>query len=103
MRTSFHLATASSSRLAALLLVASALAASSVHGFNDADARSKSVYQLVTDRFAVTSSSGAPACNVSERAYCGGQWAAIGKHLSYIQGMGFDTSEFARLPRPEVL
>lgn len=74
----------------ALLLLAGP---TSTHAFSDADARSKSVYQLVTDRFALTSSSPS-ACNVSARSYCGGQWAGIGDHLQYIQGMGFDTSEF---------
>ncbi|ODN78734.1 hypothetical protein L202_04298 [Cryptococcus amylolentus CBS 6039] len=57
----------------------------------DADAmRSRSVYQVVTDRFArATGSTG--ACVEADRKYCGGTWSAITDHLDYIQGMGFDT------------
>ena len=68
------------------------LGALTTHAFNDEEARSKSVYQIVTDRFAVTESS-APACNATERKYCGGSWQGVSQHLDYIQGMGFDTSE----------
>lgn len=57
----------------------------------DADAmRSRSVYQVVTDRFARNSSSTGD-CNVADRTYCGGTWSALADKLDYIQGMGFDT------------
>lgn len=51
--------------------------------------RTRSIYQLFTDRFAVSNGS-APACNVGERLYCGGTWKGVQSQLPYIQGMGFD-------------
>lgn len=57
----------------------------------DANAmRSRSVYQVITDRFARNSSSTGD-CNVADRKYCGGTWSALAEKLDYIQGMGFDT------------
>jgi len=53
------------------------------------DWRSRSIYQLVTDRFALTDGSG-PACNTDDRKYCGGTYQGIINHLDYIQNMGFD-------------
>ena len=52
--------------------------------------RGRSVYQLVTDRFALPNTS-TSTCNTSDQKYCGGTWSAITQHLDYIQGMGFDT------------
>ncbi|WWD19067.1 hypothetical protein CI109_103525 [Kwoniella shandongensis] len=52
--------------------------------------RSKSVYQLVTDRFA-RNSSVTTTCNAADRKYCGGTWSAVAGQLDYIKGMGFDT------------
>jgi len=52
--------------------------------------RQRSVYQLVTDRFALPNN-GTAACDASEAKYCGGTWQAIIGHLDYIKGMGFDT------------
>lgn len=49
--------------------------------------RSRNVYQLLTDRFAVTS--GNPPCsNLGD--YCGGSFRGITEQLDYIQSMGFD-------------
>ncbi|EIW67260.1 hypothetical protein TREMEDRAFT_33638 [Tremella mesenterica DSM 1558] len=56
-----------------------------------ASMRPRSVYQLVTDRFALPSSSSSTSCNPSDRKICGGTWAAIEDHLDYIQQMGWDT------------
>ena len=54
--------------------------------------RSRSVYQVVTDRFALPNSTASSTpCNVSNRQYCGGTWAGIQSKLDYIKGMGFDT------------
>jgi alpha-amylase len=66
-----------------LALPASALDASSM--------RARSVYQVVTDRFALPSNSTTQACSTSAREYCGGTWAGITNKLDYIKGMGFDT------------
>ncbi|TFY83801.1 hypothetical protein EWM64_g220 [Hericium alpestre] len=51
--------------------------------------RGKSIYQLVTDRFAVANDS-APLCDTAARKHCGGSWKGITNHLDYIQNMGFD-------------
>lgn len=53
------------------------------------DWQSRSIYQVVTDRFATTDGSG-PACNTADRKYCGGTFKGITNHLDYIQNMGFD-------------
>ncbi|KAF9221280.1 glycoside hydrolase family 13 protein [Gyrodon lividus] len=56
--------------------------------------RSRSIYQVVTDRFALQDVSDGTAynmpCNTSALQYCGGTWRGIIDHLDYIQGMGFD-------------
>ena len=46
----------------------------------------RSIYQLLTDRFARTSNTG--NCNYS--TYCGGNYKGIQNKLDYIKGMGFD-------------
>ena len=48
--------------------------------------KSRSIYQILTDRFARTSSGG--SCSLSK--YCGGNYQGVIKHLDYIKGMGFD-------------
>eukprot|EP01084_Bolivina_argentea_P226656 382831_1 len=50
--------------------------------------KSRSIYQLLTDRFAKTSGSSS-ACNDLSK-YCGGTFKGIQNHLSYIQKLGFD-------------
>ncbi|KAF8920808.1 GH13 alpha-amylase precursor [Mucidula mucida] len=54
-----------------------------------ADWRARSIYQIVTDRFATTNHSVA-TCDPQALKYCGGTWQGIAKHLDYIQNMGFD-------------
>lgn len=51
--------------------------------------QAKSIYQVVTDRFATSDLSG-PPCDTTQRRYCNGTWTGITKKLDYIQGMGFD-------------
>lgn len=72
-----------SSALLSALLAAPAFAASA------SDWQTRSIYQLVTDRFAVSDDSG-PKCDTSDRVYCGGSFKGIVNHLDYIQNMGFD-------------
>ena len=48
--------------------------------------KSRSIYQILTDRFARTSDTG--YCNLG--AYCGGNYQGLIKQLDYIKGMGFD-------------
>lgn len=50
--------------------------------------KSRSVYQLITDRFARTDANNAQCDNFGN--YCGGTFKGIQNNLDYIQGMGFD-------------
>ena len=70
--------------LSVALLLTTTLAAS------PAEWRSRSIYQLLTDRFARTDGSTTATCDTASGIYCGGTWAGIIKKLDYIQGMGFD-------------
>lgn len=45
--------------------------------------------QVLTDRFAKTSSSSTSACS-DLSSYCGGTWKGMEQRLDYIQGLGFD-------------
>ncbi|KDN72122.1 putative glycosylhydrolase family 13-2 [Colletotrichum sublineola] len=53
----------------------------------------QSIYQVMTDRFALAAVNDEPylprSCNVSAQTYCGGTWKGIESQLDYIQGMGF--------------
>lgn len=49
--------------------------------------RSQSIYQVLTDRFALTNGSTSQPCGVG--SYCGGTWQGIINKLDYIKGMGF--------------
>ncbi|KAJ4483787.1 glycoside hydrolase family 13 protein [Lentinula aciculospora] len=51
--------------------------------------RSRSIYQVMTDRFARTDGSTTAACDSSSTSYCGGSWKGIESKLDYIQGMNF--------------
>ncbi|GME28447.1 hypothetical protein GTA08_BOTSDO06744 [Neofusicoccum parvum] len=51
--------------------------------------RSRSIYQVLTDRFARTDGSTTASCNTQDRQYCGGTYQGIVNKLDYIQGMGF--------------
>lgn len=52
------------------------------------DWRSRSIYQLLTDRYARSDRSDSPCANLSN--YCGGTFEGIRKNLDYIKAMGFD-------------
>jgi alpha-amylase len=53
------------------------------------DWRGRTIYQVLTDRFARTKDSKA-GCDVVHGMYCGGTWKGIERKLDYIQGMNFD-------------
>ena len=61
--------------------------------------RGRSIYEVVTDRFARTDGSTTVACNTADRKFCGGTWRGIINKLDYIQGMGFDAVCTASRPR----
>ena len=50
--------------------------------------KSRSIYQLLTDRFAQDNKDLKIECNLSN--YCGGTFNGILQHIDYIKGMGFD-------------
>jgi alpha-amylase len=50
--------------------------------------KSRSIYQIITDRFARTDGDVTPCDNLGD--YCGGTFKGIQNNLDYVQGMGFD-------------
>lgn len=53
------------------------------------DWRSRSIYEVVVDRFALTNGSTTSPCPYGTQQYCGGTFQGIINQLDYIQGMGF--------------
>lgn len=51
--------------------------------------RSRSIYQVVTDRFAKSDGSTTAPCDPGLGEYCGGTWQGLIDHLDYVEGMGF--------------
>ena len=60
------------------------------HAASAAQWKTRSIYQVLTDRYARTDGSITAACDAGYLGYCGGTWAGITSKLDYIQGMGFD-------------
>jgi len=58
--------------------------------------RSRSIYQIITDRFWRTDGSTEQCADV--RAYCGGTWKGIEDKLDYIKGLGFDAIWISPIP-----
>ena len=67
--------------------IAAAIAAVAAAGDTSAW-KQRSVYQLLTDRFAKDSAGGNACTDLTH--YCGGTFAGLERELDYIQGMGFD-------------
>ncbi|KZT55581.1 glycoside hydrolase family 13 protein [Calocera cornea HHB12733] len=75
-----------------LTAVTLALWARQAYAASASDWQKRTVYQVMTDRFALPpaqDSTGA-ACDTGAQLPCGGTWAGIENHLDYIQAMGFD-------------
>ncbi|PFH49092.1 glycoside hydrolase family 13 protein [Amanita thiersii Skay4041] len=51
--------------------------------------RSRSVYQIITDRYALPSGSDLTKCDPGQQTWCGGTWKTIRQNLDYIQNAGF--------------
>ncbi|KAG8983820.1 hypothetical protein FRB90_005717 [Tulasnella sp. 427] len=78
-------------RLAVSLIGLSTLLPSLAAAATAEEWRSRSIYQVITDRFALPSGAGIDpgACNPAQAKFCGGNWQSIIQNLDYIQGMGF--------------
>ena len=50
--------------------------------------KSRTIYELLTDRFAKSGEDNKQYCDLSN--YCGGTFQGIQQHLDYISGMGFN-------------
>ncbi|KAJ5899751.1 hypothetical protein N7495_004495 [Penicillium taxi] len=61
----------------------------SAFGATPEEWRTRSIYFLLTDRFARTDGSTTATCVSKMGQYCGGSWQGIIDQLDYIQGMGF--------------
>ncbi|KAJ7184194.1 alpha-amylase [Mycena filopes] len=51
--------------------------------------RTRSIYQIITDRFALEPGAVVSECNLADQTWCGGTWNAIRANLDYIQRAGF--------------
>ncbi|KAM0718307.1 hypothetical protein Q7P37_006639 [Cladosporium fusiforme] len=52
--------------------------------------RNKTIYQVMTDRFAIPAGKTVDKCDPTLGTHCGGTWRGITEHLDYIQEMNFD-------------
>lgn len=77
------------------LFIASTALTSAVLAADAADWRSRSIYQLLTDRFSRPDGSTTAPCVTEDRRYCGGTFQGIIKQLDYIQRMGFTAVSLA--------
>eukprot|EP01106_Pelomyxa_sp_JSP_P018331 TRINITY_DN82_c0_g1_i5.p1 TRINITY_DN82_c0_g1~~TRINITY_DN82_c0_g1_i5.p1 ORF type:complete len:363 (-),score=35.91 TRINITY_DN82_c0_g1_i5:581-1669(-) len=74
-------------RFGLLVLLAVVCARGQAGGHSASEWKSRTIYQLLTDRFA-TADGSSPSCSLS--SYCGGKFYGVQRMLSYITGMGFD-------------
>ncbi|KAF8919512.1 glycoside hydrolase family 13 protein [Mucidula mucida] len=51
--------------------------------------RGRSLYQIITDRYALPQGSDLDACDPGKQDYCGGTWNTIRENLDYIHNAGF--------------
>ena len=59
--------------------------------------KTRTIYQLLTDRFARTDGSSNYCGDLSK--YCGGTYKGIIDNLDYITGMGFDAIWISPIPK----
>ncbi|CDO69036.1 Glycoside Hydrolase Family 13 protein [Trametes cinnabarina] len=53
------------------------------------DWRKRSIYQIITDRYALPQGADLNACDPAKQTFCGGTWNTIKDNLDYIQNAGF--------------
>ncbi|CAL1703970.1 unnamed protein product [Somion occarium] len=51
--------------------------------------RGRSIYQIITDRFALPEGADPTQCNPGDQTFCGGTWNTIRENLDYVQNAGF--------------
>lgn len=71
------------------------IALRAAHALTPAEWRSQSIYQVLTDRFALTDGSTGACSDLND--YCGGTWQGIINKLDYIQNMGFTAVRSTRV------
>lgn len=74
-------------KLTLVLAAAASLTSLVSAGPGTAEWASRSIYQVMTDRFARSDGSSTECADVEK--YCGGTWIGLINQLDYIQGMGF--------------
>ena len=82
------------------LFVAFAALFNTVQSATPAEWRSRSIYQVFTDRFARTDLSTTATCASCYNGYCGGTWQGIISMLDYIQVRVCDTVQVHLLTGP---
>ncbi|KAH8108459.1 alpha-amylase [Phellopilus nigrolimitatus] len=60
-----------------------------VRAANASEWRSRSIYQIIVDRYALPDGADPTACNTADQTWCGGTWNTISANLDYIQNAGF--------------
>ena len=78
-------------------LFAGAILAAVAAAKNADEWKSRTVYQLLTDRFARTDGSTDKCTDLHN--YCGGTFKGIQDNLDYIAGMGFDAIWISPIPK----
>ncbi|KAF8163067.1 glycoside hydrolase family 13 protein [Crassisporium funariophilum] len=51
--------------------------------------RGRSIYQILTDRYALPQGSNPNSCDPAQQTWCGGTWNTIRENLDYVQKAGF--------------
>lgn len=75
-------------RVLVVFLIASSMFAGFVQSADANAWRSRTVYQVLTDRFWRSNGDSSSGCNL--RSYCGGDFTGLGQKLQYIKDLGFD-------------
>lgn len=83
-------------RAAPVSIVFLAILAVSMAAHSTQEWKSRTIYQVITDRFARTDGSNFP-CNDLHQ-YCGGTFKGLEKNLDYIKNMGFDAVWISPIP-----
>ncbi|KAF2672970.1 alpha-amylase [Microthyrium microscopicum] len=78
-----------SAMLLNIIIFAFALLWTQIHCATPEQWTQRSIYQVLTDRYARTDNNHSAKCNTTERVYCGGTYRGVINNLDYIADMGF--------------